>query len=63
MHIVVDYKYYPGVLIDYKLDWDKNNDALYKKGQSRLYYFRRIRSFNTCWPMLRMFYETVMLAD
>ncbi|KAL7827773.1 hypothetical protein AOLI_G00309250 [Acnodon oligacanthus] len=37
-------------------DWAKNIDALYRKGQSRLYFLRRLRSFNICWTMLRIFY-------
>ena len=53
---------YLGVHIDNKLDWGKNTDALYKKGQSRLYFLRRLRSFNICRTMLRMFYESVVAS-
>ena len=59
--IVEDYKYL-GVYIDNKLDWAKNTEALYKKGQSRLYFLRRLRSFNICRTMLRMFYESVVAS-
>ncbi len=59
--IVEDYKYL-GVHIDNKLDWGKNTDALYRKGQSRLYFLRRLRSFNICRTMLRMFYESVVAS-
>ena len=52
--IVEHYKYL-GVFIDNKLDWTKNTEVLYKKGQSRLYFLRRLRSFNICRTMLRMF--------
>lgn len=56
---VEEYKYL-GVHIDNKLDWARNTDALFKKGQSRLYFLRRLRSFNICRTTLRMFYESVV---
>lgn len=43
--IVEDYLYL-GVHIDNKLDWVKNTTALYRKGQSCLYFLRWLRSFN-----------------
>ncbi|KAL6471887.1 hypothetical protein MHYP_G00205370 [Metynnis hypsauchen] len=58
---VEDYKYL-GVYIDNKLDWAKNTDALYKKGQSRLYFLRRLRTFTFCRTMLRIFYESVVVS-
>ncbi|KAI3360343.1 hypothetical protein L3Q82_014660 [Scortum barcoo] len=43
---VEDYKYL-GVVIDNRLDWKSNHtEAVYKKGMSRLYFLRRLRSFN-----------------
>ena len=59
--IVEDYKYL-GVHIDNKLDWAKNTGALYRKGQSRLYFLRRLRSFNICRTMLKIFYESVVAS-
>ena len=59
---IFDHYKYLGVFIDNKLDWTKNNEVLYKKGQSRLYFLRRLRSFNTCRTMLRMFYESVVAS-
>ena len=59
--IVEDYKYL-GVHIDNKLDWIKNSGVFYRKGQSRLYFLRRLRSFNICQKMLRMFYESVVAS-
>jgi hypothetical protein len=59
--IVEDYKYL-GVHIDNILNWAKNTQALYKKGQSRLYFLRRLRSFNIDRTMLRMFYESVVAS-
>ena len=44
---VQTYKY-PGVQLDDKLDWAANTDALCKKAQSRLYFLRRLESFNVC---------------
>ena len=47
VEVINTYKYL-GVHLDNKLDWSANIDALYKKGQSRLYFLRRLRSFNVC---------------
>ncbi|KAI4886295.1 hypothetical protein NFI96_002284 [Prochilodus magdalenae] len=41
----VDSYKYLGVHLNYKLDWSVNTTALHKKGQSRLYLLRRLRSF------------------
>ena len=51
-----------GVYTDNKLDVIKNTEVLYKKGQSRLYFLRRLCSFNICRTMLRMFYESVVAS-
>ena len=59
--IVEHYKYL-GVFTDNKLDRTKNTEVLYKKGQSRLYFLRRLRSFNICRTMLRMFYKSVVAS-
>ena len=48
--------------MDNKLDWSANIDAIYKKGQSRLYFLRRLRSFNVCSKLLRMFYQSVVAS-
>lgn len=53
---LVDTYKYLGVTLDNKLDWSANTEAIYKKGQSRLYFLRRLRSFNVCNKMLQMFY-------
>lgn len=57
-----DYKFL-GVHIDNKVDWLRSpthplTETLYRKGQSRLYFLMRLRSFNICRMILRMFYET-----
>jgi len=59
--IVKVYKYL-GVHIDNKMDWTKDTDAVYKKGQSHLYFLRRLRSFNVCKTVLQMFYHSVVTS-
>ena len=49
--MVEDYKY-SGVTINHRLDWTSSNEAVYKKGMSRL---RKLRSFNVCSKMLEIF--------
>ena len=61
VEVVNTYKYL-GVHIDNKLDWSANVDAIYKKGQSRLYFLRRLRSFNVCNKLLRMFHQSVVAS-
>lgn len=46
-----DYKYL-GVVIGNRLDWKSNTEAVYKKGVSRLYFLRKLKSFNVCSKML-----------
>ena len=58
VEVVNTYKYL-GVHLDSKLDWSANIDAIYKKGQSRLYFLRRLRSFNVCNKLLRMLQSVV----
>ena len=41
---VEKYKYLR-VVIDNRLDWKSNTEAVYKKGMSRLYFLRKLRSF------------------
>ena len=53
-----DYKYL-GVTINHRLDWRSNTEAVYKKGMSRLYFLRKLRSFNMCSKMLEIFYQSV----
>ncbi|XDV41797.1 hypothetical protein PO909_010597 [Leuciscus waleckii] len=53
---------YLGVHLGNKLDWSANSDALNRKGQSRLYFLRRLRSFNICNKLLRMFYQSVIAS-
>ena len=58
---VEDYKYL-GVTINHRLDWSFNTEAVYKKGMSRLYFLRKLRSFNMCSKMLEIFYQSVVAS-
>ena len=51
---------YLGVLLDNKLEWSANIEAVYKRGQSRLFFLRRLRSFNVSSDMMCMFYHTII---
>ena len=53
---------YLGVTLDNKLDWSTNTKAIYKKGLSRLYFIRRLRSLNVCNKMLQMFCQSVVAS-
>uniref|UniRef100_A0AAX7SRS8 HotDog ACOT-type domain-containing protein n=1 Tax=Astatotilapia calliptera TaxID=8154 RepID=A0AAX7SRS8_ASTCA len=59
VEVVNKYKYL-GLWVGNKLDWSCNTEHLYKKAQSRLYFLRRLRSFNICRKLLRMFYQSVV---
>ena len=48
--------------LDDKLNWSANAGALYKKGQSRFFFLRKLRSFDVCKEMLLMFYQSVMAS-
>ncbi|XP_014830942.1 PREDICTED: uncharacterized protein LOC106909145 [Poecilia mexicana] len=45
-----------------ELDWTSNTKQLYKKAQIRMYYLRRLRSFNICGKLLRLFYQSVVAS-
>ncbi|XP_077578764.1 uncharacterized protein LOC144200462 [Stigmatopora nigra] len=59
---IVEYLKYLGVHLNSKLDWSTNIDALYRRGQSRLYLLRSLRSFGVCRSLLRTFYDTVVAS-
>ena len=61
IEMVRSYKYL-GVHLDNKLDWSVNSEALFRKGQSRLYFLRKLRSFDVCKEMLVMFYHAMMAS-
>ncbi|TWW62586.1 hypothetical protein D4764_04G0012330 [Takifugu flavidus] len=57
--VVESYKYL-GVHLNNNLDWSHNTNALVKKGNSRLFLLRRLRSFGVQGPLLRTFYDSVV---
>ena len=57
INIVDAYKYL-GVV----LEWTANMEAVDNNGLSRLYFLRRLRSFNVCNRMLQMFYQSVVAS-
>ncbi|XP_031172325.2 uncharacterized protein LOC116062024 [Sander lucioperca] len=57
IEMVETYKYL-GVHLNNKLDWSKNTDVLYKKGQSCLHLLRRLSFFGVCRTLLKTFYDT-----
>ncbi|KAL3063508.1 hypothetical protein OYC64_003138 [Pagothenia borchgrevinki] len=59
--VVEDFKYL-GVHLDNGLNWRINTDAVHKKGMSRLYFLRKLRSFNVCSKMLEIFYQSVVAS-
>ena len=59
---MVDLYKYLRLYVNNKLDWSDNTDALYKKGQSRLFLLRRLRSSDVCSRLLRMFYQSVVAS-
>ncbi|KAI4881116.1 hypothetical protein NFI96_026359, partial [Prochilodus magdalenae] len=58
----VDSYKYLGVHLNNKLDWSVNATALHKKGQSRLYLLRRLRSFGVQGALLRTLFDTVVAS-
>ena len=56
-----DYKYL-GVVTDNRLDWKSKIEAVYKKGMSRLYFLRKLRSFNVCSKMLEIFHQSTVAS-
>ena len=57
--IVGEYKYL-GSIIDCKLDWSPNALALLKKGNQRLYFMKKLKSFSVCPKLLELFYKSTV---
>ncbi|KAI4903258.1 hypothetical protein NFI96_009778 [Prochilodus magdalenae] len=59
VELVDTYKHL-GVQLNNKPDWKANTESVYKKGMSRLYFLRRLRSLNVCCMMMEIFYQSVV---
>ena len=59
VEIVGEYKYL-GSIIDCKLDWSPNALALLKKGNQRLYFMKKLKSFSICPKLLELFYKSTV---
>ncbi len=55
------YKYL-GVHIDKGLNWKENSSAVIKKAQSRLFFLRKLRSFNVGRSLLNVFYQSIVAS-
>ncbi len=58
----VDSYKYLGVQINNKLDWSHNTDVLFRKGQTRLFFLRRHRSFSVCNRLLKIFHQSTVAS-
>ena len=61
VEIVSCYKYL-GVHVDNKLDWKMHSSATLKKSQSRMFFLRKLRSFNVSRPILNTFYNGILAS-
>ncbi len=61
IEIVESYKYL-GVHLDNKLNWKENTGVLLKKAQSRLFFLRKLRSFDLSPRLLGVFYESILAS-
>ena len=59
VEIVDKYKYL-GLVIDLKLNWSEHVNILLKRLNQRLYFLRRLRSFNFSSNSLKMFYLSII---
>ena len=44
------------------MDWRENSSAMFKKAQSRLFFLRKLRSFDVSRPLLHMFYQSILAS-
>lgn len=61
VEVVSSYKYL-GVHLDEKLDWKTNSATIFKKAQSRLFFLRKLRSFDLGRPILNTFYHGIVAS-
>lgn len=48
------------MLLDNRLEWTVDTEALYKEGLGSLYFLRRIWSFGVCGSLVQQFYQSVV---
>ena len=58
---VNEYKYL-GVVFDDKLDWSKNSSLIQKKINQRLFFMKKLSSFNVDKILLNLFYESCIVS-
>ena len=59
VEVVESFKYL-GTILDTKLSFDKNTDAIYNKCQQRLYLLRKLKSFYVCTEILETVYHSMI---
>ena len=59
VEITDTYKYL-GVIIDNRLKWEDNTTSIYTKGQQRLYFLRKLRTFHMDTDILKLFYSSTV---
>ena len=59
VEITDTYKYL-GVIIDNRLKWEDNTTSIYTKGQQRLYFLRKLRTFHMDSDILKLFYSSTV---
>ena len=58
---VKEYKYL-GVVFDEKLDWSKNSITIQKKINQRLFFMKKLFSFNVDKTLLNLFYDSCIVS-
>ena len=56
----VDTYKYLGLILDNKLNWSPNTDAIIKKLRSRMYCLRKLKSFDVNTKILNTFYSSMI---
>ena len=59
VEIVKELKYL-GTFIDSKLNWNANTTHVYKRSNQRLYFLRKLKSFNVNTNILKLFYQSTI---
>ncbi len=57
--MVTEYKYL-GTYIDKDLKWNTNTQKLVSKANQRVFFIRKLKSFNVCNEILFLFYQSVI---